>query len=104
MQEKKHFIIFESSQINRIEPARLSNQFTTEIVPSFTLQEVENKILNYSNSSPKVLGIHCMSNDVKSEEAQKCADTMESIISAVKANGLKQRFLSRTHMCVLITN
>lgn len=68
-----------TSNIANIDPQRMSTHYSVNKIPAYTLDQTEAEVKNLP-ITPKVLVLHSLTNDLKTQEPEACASKMDQIV------------------------
>lgn len=74
-----HVTLIGTSNLNHIDPNKLSSHYSANKITAYTLQETESSIRNLEYT-PNIIVFHSLTNDLKSQSPQSCVGKMEDII------------------------
>ena len=90
---KPHVTIIGTSNINGIQPDKLSYSFSANTISAYTLQQTEEEVKHLENT-PTLLGLHSLTNDLKSKSPSDCVDIKCAILSMIYASCIQKPKLS----------
>lgn len=79
---KPHVTIIGTSNINGIQPDKLSYSFSANKISAYTLQQTEEEVKHLKNT-PTLLVLHSLTNDLKSKSPSDCVDKMCDIVNDI---------------------
>ena len=76
---RPHVTIIGTSNTNGIDPHKLSSRYTANKITAYTISETETEVNNLT-STPDVIVLHSITNDIKSDTPSNCVDKMTNLV------------------------